>query len=580
MEDLLRRALLRLPAACWAALIACVLTDVADAQTTVFTYQGKLTQMGSAANGNYDLRFKLFDTEDPGTGTQQGVTFLATNAAVTEGIFTVELDFGAGVFPGAERFLEIAVRPAGAGAFTTLAPRQPINSSPYAIRSANTGNFIQNRTTVQPNSNFSISGNGAAGGSLSGNVVNTTTHFNINGQRVLSAPLGTCADNLFAGFFAGYRNTAGCTNTFVGPAAGRENDTGSGNSFLGYAAGLSNTTGDNNAFYGSDAGIANQTGSFNTFLGTGAGSRATGSLNTFVGHSADFLPDSPSGDRNTLLGAGSTIGTGPIFSPTNATAIGARARVDNSNSLVLGSIKGINGATASTNVGIGTTAPLRTLQIGGSTDAAFTFEQGSSPNAGIIRFGDNTGWRLLFGRSRESSGGPLNADTTGVLMTVQDNGRVGIGTLGPTHALSVNGDASKVGGGSWANFSDERLKNIHGRFTAGLTAILQLQPLRFEYRRDNALALRSDGEYVGLSAQAVQRILPEAVTVNDQGYLLVDNDPIIWAMLNAIKEQQAQIEAQRLELDELKQRMYESRSNEPNRGLSVPTSAEIIRTRP
>jgi hypothetical protein len=52
-------------------------------------------------------------------------------------------------------------------------------------------------------------------------------------------------------------------------------------------------------------------------------------------------------------------------------------------------------------------------------------------------------------------------------------------------------------------------------------------------------------EHVGLVAQEVQKVIPEAVTENRRGYLLVNNDPIIWAVLNAIKEQQQQIRMQR-----------------------------------
>src|SRR5262249_50963201 len=112
----------------------------------------------------------------------------------------------------------------------------------------------------------------------------------------------------------------------------------------------------------------------------------------------------------------------------------------------------------------------------------------------------------------------------------------------------VNGNASKVGGGSWAVFSDERLKNIKGKFRPGLKAVMQLQPVLYQYKQDNPLSLKSTDEYVGFSAQAVQRIIPEAVMKNDKGYLLVNNDPIIWAMLNAIKEQQLQIETQQEQL--------------------------------
>jgi len=69
-----------------------------------------------------------------------------------------------------------------------------------------------------------------------------------------------------------------------------------------------------------------------------------------------------------------------------------------------------------------------------------------------------------------------------------------------------------------------------------------LQPLRYEYKRDNALGLNSPGEHIGFGAQALQKIIPEAVTSTSTGYLQVNNDPIIWTMLNAIKEQQKEIE--------------------------------------
>ncbi len=105
-------------------------------QGTAFTYQGKLNDGGIPANGNYDLTFQLFDTADS-KGAQQGETVKLFGVPVSAGIFTVELDFGAcgNCFNGEGRFLEIAVRPAGVGTFTTLIPRQPISSSPYAVRS-------------------------------------------------------------------------------------------------------------------------------------------------------------------------------------------------------------------------------------------------------------------------------------------------------------------------------------------------------------------------------------------------------------------------------------------------------------
>ena len=134
-----------------------------------------------------------------------------------------------------------------------------------------------------------------------------------------------------------------------------------------------------------------------------------------------------------------------------------------------------------------------------------------------------------------------NTDTGTERMRILSNGRVGIGTATPDQLLSVNGDASKSGGGSWQTFSDERLKKINGSFDSGLKAVMRLQPLRYEYKPDNALGIKSVGERVGVGAQAVQQVIPEAVTKNAEGYLMVNNDPIIWTMLNAIKEQQKEI---------------------------------------
>jgi hypothetical protein len=127
-------------------------------------------------------------------------------------------------------------------------------------------------------------------------------------------------------------------------------------------------------------------------------------------------------------------------------------------------------------------------------------------------------------------------------MVIDSAGNVSIATSAPTDTLSVNGTASKPGGGSWSVFSDERLKTIKGGFNSGLKAVMQLQPLRYEYRRNNALSLKSNEEHIGFGAQAVQKIIPEAVTRNENGYLQVNNDPILWTMLNAIKEQQKEIE--------------------------------------
>lgn len=102
------------------------------AQSSAFTYQGRLNLNGSAANGTYDLRFTIYDAVTNGGPASSTLTNAATS--VSNGLFTVPLDFGTNAFSGADRWLEIAVRTNGATTFTVLSPRQPITSTPYAMR--------------------------------------------------------------------------------------------------------------------------------------------------------------------------------------------------------------------------------------------------------------------------------------------------------------------------------------------------------------------------------------------------------------------------------------------------------------
>lgn len=106
--------------------------EAATALGTGFTYQGRLTDAGSPANGSYDLRFILYDAETAGSAV--GSTVTKEDVAVSNGLFSVDLDFGAAAFNGDARWVEIAVRPGSStGSHTVLSPRQPISPAPYAL---------------------------------------------------------------------------------------------------------------------------------------------------------------------------------------------------------------------------------------------------------------------------------------------------------------------------------------------------------------------------------------------------------------------------------------------------------------
>ena len=341
-------------------LFTCLLSTLTLAQTTEFTYQGNLINNATPATGNYEFEFLLFDSQNG--GAQVGPTLLR-NAVVSNGTFTVKLDFGA-VFPGAERYLEIHVRQQGQPAYTPLSPRQLLNSTPYAVKAVNatqlggitadqfvltgdsrmtdarnplpgSANYVQNTMLQQPNTNFNISGVGTAGS------FNSLTQFNIAGDRVLGIQ--------------------GINNTFLGVGTGAANASGSGNAFFGFGSGDANSTGGFNSFFGRNAGGSNVSGSFNSYFGEGSGPSSTSSNNSFFGSNTGF--NNTTGNNLTLIGQNANVTADGL---SNATAIGFRAAVGQSNSLVLGSINGVNTAVADTNVGIGTTTPIERLHVVGN----------------------------------------------------------------------------------------------------------------------------------------------------------------------------------------------------------------------
>jgi hypothetical protein len=173
--------------------------------------------------------------------------------------------------------------------------------------------------------------------------------------------------NAFFGARAGFSNTTGWCNTLIGFSSGKNNTSGEHNTFLGNNAGNSNTSGSSNSFLGSNAGSSNTTGRNNLFLGLLAGKNNTGGDdNVAIGMEAGA--SNVVGNQNIFLGNYANVNpfftnanNGPL---TNAVSIGFHAQVTVNNGFVLGSINGVNGATADAMVGIGTTAPAYRLHLG------------------------------------------------------------------------------------------------------------------------------------------------------------------------------------------------------------------------
>lgn len=153
-------------------------------QGTAFTYQGRLNNSTNPANGSYDLRFTLYNAGVG--GAQQGPILTNSAVPVSAGLFNVTLDFGTGVFTGADRWLDIAMRTNGSGAFTTLSPRQQLTATPYSTTAGNLTGVLPAASLVGTYSGAVTLNNPA--NSLGGNGANLTS---LNAGQLAS---GTVAD--------------------------------------------------------------------------------------------------------------------------------------------------------------------------------------------------------------------------------------------------------------------------------------------------------------------------------------------------------------------------------------------------
>jgi hypothetical protein len=208
--------------------------------------------------------------------------------------------------------------------------------------------------------------------------------------------------------------------------------------------------------------------------------------------------------------------------------------------------------TTAGDLGIGTSAPQTKLHLVRQDWTGIRIETPGTGDAYIqlVRPGDSNGIVQIgyapWGGGYINAGG-FSPGTGRMLALNYGGGFVAIGSGTADRALSVtNGGASKAqGGGFWDVYSDVRLKDIDGAYEPGIAELMKLSPIRFHYKKGNALGLPAGFATVGIKAQEVQGAIPEAVSRNDKGYLMVNNDPIFWAMVNGIKQQQKQLDAQK-----------------------------------
>ncbi len=340
---------------------------------------------------------------------------------------------------------------------------------------------------------------------------NTTGFGNTaTGAYALSSNTQYTMANTATGYEALLSNTTGYENTASGSKSMKDNISGYQNSAYGSRSLYSNTEGNYNTASGLQALLNNTTGDNNSAFGTYA------------------LVQNISGDFNTGLGYLATTNSGNL---NNATAIGANSRVDQSNSVVLGSISGINGATADVNVGIGTTTPDHRLEVhANGVDGAQTIVLGVSSNTSnrpVIQFSEGENISLTSGMSIEYNGAGAAGDNklhiNGIdglpKLTVESGGQVGIGVSSPDRELTVfdtddNGDAAINIKSS--NTSDREMLLAVNQSSGGVFGMMTNNDLYFRSNNVNRMVIKNNGD-VGIGTSFPSNLLSVNGTAGKPG---------------------------------------------------------------
>ncbi|MEO7649260.1 MAG: hypothetical protein ABIZ80_02250, partial [Bryobacteraceae bacterium] len=424
------------------------------AQTTAFTFQGRLNTSGSPASGTYEMQFQVYDSVKG--GSQVGTTFTDPSVAVVNGVFTTTLDFGAAAFDGSARFVEIGVRPAGnTDPFTILGPRQTIKSTPYSIQSktAVTADGLSANCVSCVTSGQILSIDGAQITGMLPTISIPTGSDNYIQNAAVARGNGKDGVQPMASLNIGGNATVGSLDV-NGPASlaaiGAPAVAPAGQGRIYFDSGSNKVkVSENGAAFVDLVGATGVSGSgtVNTIPLFSAGTTLGNSLISQTGGTTVLLPASvilaATASGNNISLASPNSGTGmTIAGPTNR----ADVRLDGSTlRLVAGPAGGPpgNGISVNTagNVGISTTTPAAKLDIAATGDGAALL-QFTTERPWVFRqayTGPSTGLRL------QSTSGLKNFEITALggtniatFLADDANPRVGIGTISPAAGTTLH----------------------------------------------------------------------------------------------------------------------------------------------
>jgi hypothetical protein len=450
------------------AAAICLSSAMTQAQTpagTAFSYQGRLTDNGVAANGTYDLQFTLFDADTAGNAI--GTPIVKDDVTISGGLFTVMLDFGA-AFDGHARWIEIGVRPgASSGAFTTLGARQPIAPAPHALFSESSATSVT-ATTSATSASTPWSGITGVPAGFADGVDNDTL-------GALTCPLGQIPKSTGGAWVCDIDGDNSATQWNL-----------AGNAGTGGTAVLGTTD-----FQPFELRVNNQralrivptNNPFNTstLIGGFSGNTAVGDGVTIAGGGGFALVNSVTNDYGTVGGGllNQAAGLAVVSGGENNTAGGTLSTVSGGLS---------NQATGH----------LATVPGGANNTAAGSFSFAAGNNASARHTGS-----FVWADSQSDPGSPVASTNTDQFIVGASHGVwFGPSSASPTFPgyLNTGTGAYLTNGGVWTNASDRNLKEhftpVDGR--ALLDTLAHLPVTRWNYKTERGV------QHIGPTAQDFQ----------------------------------------------------------------------------